>query len=95
MRRSGAAQGAIARELDALLGAGLLQRYEEGRNVFYRANKHAPVFADGQLSAANCARGNRASRSAVPRCTGKPPMLRKNTFAAFGSKELTPVATVA
>jgi DNA-binding transcriptional ArsR family regulator len=46
VRRSGAAQGAIARELDALLGAGLLHRYEEGRNVYYRANKHAPVFAE-------------------------------------------------
>ena len=46
VRRSGAAQGAIARELDALLGAGLLERYQEGRNVFYRANKHAPVFGE-------------------------------------------------
>jgi DNA-binding transcriptional ArsR family regulator len=46
VRRSGAAQGAIARELDALLGADLLQRHEEGRNVYYRANKHAPVFAE-------------------------------------------------
>ena len=46
VRRSGAAQGAIARELDALLGAGLLWRREEGRNVYYQANKQAPVFPE-------------------------------------------------
>jgi DNA-binding transcriptional ArsR family regulator len=46
VRRSGAAQGAIARELDALLGAGLLWRREDGRNVYYRANKQAPVFPE-------------------------------------------------
>ena len=46
VRRSGAAQGAIARELDALMGAGLLQRREDGRNVYYQANKHAPVFPE-------------------------------------------------
>ena len=46
VRRSGAAQGAIARELDALLGAGLLERHEDGRNVYYKADKQAPVFAE-------------------------------------------------
>ena len=46
VRRSGAAQGAIARELEALLGAGLLQRREDGRNVYYQANKQAPVFPE-------------------------------------------------
>jgi DNA-binding transcriptional ArsR family regulator len=46
VRRSGAAQGAIARELDALLGAGLLRRHEDGRNVYYQANKDAPVFPE-------------------------------------------------
>jgi len=46
VRRSGAAVGAIARELDALLGAGLLERYEDGRHVYYRANKRAPVFPE-------------------------------------------------
>jgi len=46
VRRSGAAQGAIARELDALLGAGLLRRREDGRNVYYQANKQAPVFPE-------------------------------------------------
>ena len=46
VRRSGAAQGAIARELDALLGAGLLGRHEDGRNVYYQANKQAPIFPE-------------------------------------------------
>ena len=44
VRRSGAAQGAIARELAALLGAGLLWRDDRGRQVYYQANKHAPIF---------------------------------------------------
>jgi len=46
VRRSGAAQGAIARELDALLGANLLDRYEDGRHVYYRANKRAPIYPE-------------------------------------------------
>jgi DNA-binding transcriptional ArsR family regulator len=46
VRQSGAAQGAIARELDALLGAGLLLRREEGRHVYYQANKRAPIFPE-------------------------------------------------
>jgi predicted transcriptional regulator len=46
VRRSGAAQGAIARELNALLGAGLLWRDERGRRVYYQANQHAPVFPE-------------------------------------------------
>jgi DNA-binding transcriptional ArsR family regulator len=46
VRRSGAAQGAIARELDALLGADVVERYEDGRNVYYRANKRAPIFPE-------------------------------------------------
>jgi len=46
VRRSGAAQGAIARELAALLGAGLLWRDDRGRQVYYQANKHAPIFPE-------------------------------------------------
>jgi predicted transcriptional regulator len=46
VRRSGAAQGAIARELNALLGAGLLWRDERGRRVYYQANQHAAVFPE-------------------------------------------------
>jgi uncharacterized protein len=46
VRRSGVAQGAIARELNALMGAGLLWRDERGRRVYYQANQHAPVFPE-------------------------------------------------
>jgi predicted nucleotidyltransferase len=46
VRQSGAAQGAIARELAALLGAGLLWRDDRGRQVYYQANKHAPIFPE-------------------------------------------------
>jgi len=46
VRRSGAAHGAIARELTALLGAGLVWRDERGRRVYYKANKHAPIFPE-------------------------------------------------
>src|SRR6186713_2826797 len=52
VRRSGAAQGAIARELDALLGAGLLWRRADGRNVYYRANTQAPIFPELERLAA-------------------------------------------
>jgi DNA-binding transcriptional ArsR family regulator len=67
VRRSGAAQGAIARELDALLGAGLLQRREDGRNVYYQANKHAPVFPElERLVAKTIALGDAVREALAP-----------------------------
>ena len=76
VRRSGAAQGAIARELDALLGAGLLWRHEDGRNVYYQANKQAPIFPElERLVAKTLALGD-AFREALS------PMAERIEFAA-------------
>jgi DNA-binding transcriptional ArsR family regulator len=67
VRRSGAAQGAIARELDALLGAGLLRRHEDGRNVYYQANKQAPVFPElERLVAKTIARSDAVREALAP-----------------------------
>ena len=67
VRRSGAAQGAIARELDALMGAGLLWRREDGRNVYYQANKQAPVFPElERLVAKTIALGDAVREALAP-----------------------------
>jgi len=46
IRRAGAGQGAVQRELQRLHGAGLLVREERGNQVCYRPDRSAPVFAE-------------------------------------------------
>src|SRR5574341_457538 len=41
-----AGQGAVQRELQRLLDAGLLTREARGREIHYRANRACPVFAE-------------------------------------------------
>lgn len=48
VRRTGAAQGAVQRELSALTRAGLIRRTMRGRQVYFEANREAPVFAELQ-----------------------------------------------
>jgi predicted nucleotidyltransferase len=48
VRLTGAAQGAVQRELNALSGAGLLVRTVQGRQVYFRANRESPVFPELQ-----------------------------------------------
>jgi DNA-binding transcriptional ArsR family regulator len=80
VRRSGAAQGAIARELDALLGAGLLRRHEDGRNVYYQADKQAPIFPELERLVAKTIALSDAIREALA------PLADRVEFAvAFGS----------
>jgi uncharacterized protein len=43
-RTTGGALGAVQRELQALVGAGILERSVRGRQVFYQANQQCPVF---------------------------------------------------
>lgn len=43
-RTTGAALGAVQRELRALVGAGILECSAQGRQVFYQANRQCPVF---------------------------------------------------
>ena len=45
-RRVGSGQGAVQRELAGLLKAGLITRSQRGREVFYQANRAAPVFPE-------------------------------------------------
>src|ERR1700736_2738605 len=46
VRRSGAAQGAVQRELHLLAEAGILQRTAEGRHVYFQANRESPIYPE-------------------------------------------------
>ncbi len=48
VRQTGAAHGAVQRELAALTGAGLLRRTMQGRQVYFQANRGSPVFPELQ-----------------------------------------------
>lgn len=48
VRQSGAAQGAVQRELQLLVEAGLLRKSLEGRHVYFEANADSPIFAELQ-----------------------------------------------
>ena len=48
VRNSGAALGAAQRELEQLTGAGLLLRSVQGRQVYFQANRAAPIFPELQ-----------------------------------------------
>ena len=47
-RLTGAAQGAMQRELTALTRAGLVTRALEGRQVYFQANRESPIFPELQ-----------------------------------------------
>lgn len=47
-RSTGAPLGAVQRELGQLTGAGLLLRTVQGRQVYFRANRAAPIFPELQ-----------------------------------------------
>jgi predicted nucleotidyltransferase len=49
VRQSGAAQGAVQRELQKLAEAGILRRTVEGRHVFFQANRESPIFPELHL----------------------------------------------
>lgn len=46
VRATGAGQGAVQRELGRLVLAGVVSRTRRGRQVYYRANADAPIFAE-------------------------------------------------
>jgi uncharacterized protein len=46
VRQSGAAQGAVQRELQLLGEAGILRRTVEGRQVYFQANRESPIFPE-------------------------------------------------
>ena len=46
VRESGAAQGAVQRELQKLAEAGILRRTVEGQHVYFQANRESPIFPE-------------------------------------------------
>ncbi|MDQ3673132.1 MAG: nucleotidyltransferase domain-containing protein [Gemmatimonadota bacterium] len=46
VRLTGAAQGAVQRELQALTRAAILRRTVQGRQVYFQANSSAPIFPE-------------------------------------------------
>ena len=45
-RETGAALGAVQRELKTLTGCGLLHRTVQGRQVYFQANRESPIFPE-------------------------------------------------
>ena len=48
VRQSGAALGAVQRELQVLAEAGILRRTVEGRQVYFQANRESPIYPELQ-----------------------------------------------
>jgi len=48
VRQTGAAHGAVQRELQTLVGAGILRRTVVGRQVYFQANRESPIFLELQ-----------------------------------------------
>ncbi len=48
VRQTGAAHGAVQRELATLTGAGLLRRTVAGRQVYFQADRGSPIFPELQ-----------------------------------------------
>jgi predicted nucleotidyltransferase len=46
VRAAGVGQGAVQRELRRLSAAGIIEREQHGRQVFYRASRACPVFSE-------------------------------------------------
>ncbi|MGH9372515.1 MAG: nucleotidyltransferase domain-containing protein [Vicinamibacterales bacterium] len=46
VRRTGTSVGAVQRELEKLTAAGLLTRTVDGRQVYFQANRDAPIFPE-------------------------------------------------
>jgi hypothetical protein len=46
VRASGSGTGAVQRELEQLTRAGLIQRKAHGRQIYFAANPHSPVFEE-------------------------------------------------
>jgi DNA-binding transcriptional ArsR family regulator len=48
VRQTGAAHGAVQRELQLLTDVGLIRRTAEGQHVYFQANKENPIFGELQ-----------------------------------------------
>jgi DNA-binding transcriptional ArsR family regulator len=45
-RAAGISPSSLQRDLAALAGAGIIERHENGRQVYYQANPNSPIFAE-------------------------------------------------
>lgn len=45
-RAAGTPPSSLQRDLAALAGAGIIERHEDGRQVYYQANANSPVFSE-------------------------------------------------
>lgn len=45
-RAAGTSPSSLQRDLAALAGAGIVERHEDGRQVYYQANANCPIFAE-------------------------------------------------
>lgn len=70
-RATGAGQGSVQRELRRLSDAGIIERVEDGRQVYYRANRQCPIFAELQGLMAKTAGLADVLRSALSPVAGK------------------------
>jgi predicted nucleotidyltransferase len=46
VRITSTGQGSVQRELEKLTEAGVIERFEQGRQVYFRANSHCPIFGE-------------------------------------------------
>jgi len=46
IRMTGAGQGAVQRELKQLAEAGVIERLQQGRQVYFKANRSCPIFSE-------------------------------------------------
>lgn len=70
-RQTGAAQGAMQRELNGLTRAGLVTRTVEGRQVYFQANRESPIFADLQQLLVKTAGATETIRTALTPLAGR------------------------
>lgn len=70
-RATGAGQGSVQRELRRLVDAGIIVRSGRGRQVYYQANRHCPIFAELQGLMMKTAGMADVLRSALSPISGK------------------------
>lgn len=66
VRQTGAAQGAVQRELEALTRGGVLRRTVQGRHVYFQANRDSPIFPELQALVLKTAGVVEVLRDALP-----------------------------
>ena len=63
--RVGSGMGQVQRELGRLTRAGILRRFEQGRHVYYQADRHCPIFEELRALVAKTMAGSDHLRRAL------------------------------